>query len=126
MSSLTRVAPVPPSRPQPVEQRGEDRYVCRIEGICRTIDQPPSSADWPVRVLDISRSGVRLLLRRRFEPGRLLTINLAGPLEELAETLLVCVARVTWKSWERQWALGCTWTRPLREDELDAIIRTAG
>src|SRR5437588_3392199 len=33
---------------------------------------------WPARVLDLSARGVRLLLRRRFEPGNLVLVELAN------------------------------------------------
>ncbi len=34
---------------------------------------------WPARVLDLSARGVRLVLRRRFEPGQGVRIGLMSP-----------------------------------------------
>jgi hypothetical protein len=61
----------------PTECRVSERHHCDLPSAC----QPPSAfrskdARWSATIRDISVGGVRLLVRRRFEPGAGLAIEL--------------------------------------------------
>jgi serine/threonine protein kinase len=73
------------------------------------------------RLQDISLSGVRLLLPRRFEPGAILTGEIA---DHQQESTLRVLARVCWVQGrgEGQWDLGCAFHREIGPDELHMLL----
>src|SRR5688572_26354331 len=63
----------------PIECRVSTRHACDVTTSC----QPTSAwgrkdSRWPAAISDISAGGVRLIIRRRFEPGVGLAIELPG------------------------------------------------
>jgi hypothetical protein len=76
---------------------------------------------WSARIQDISSSGVCLVLRRRFEPGTVLTAELQGSTDTITKTLLIHVMRVHEQS-PRKWSVGCAFDRELNDFELKALL----
>jgi serine/threonine protein kinase len=108
------------SRSPAPERRASIRYASRSEASC----QPTSRAKercWSARIQDISASGVCLILRRRFEPGTVLTAELQGAGEKTKKIVLVHVRRVQAQS-PRKWSIGCTFDRVLEDFELKALL----
>jgi hypothetical protein len=67
---------------------------------------------------------VCLILRRRFEPGAGLAIEVVGPNDAVPSILLARVVHVRAEA-GGQWALGCTFVSPLSEEEVQALTGTA-
>jgi hypothetical protein len=98
-------------KPAHAERRASERQLCALETSCF----PATGAQntWPARVIDISTTGVGLLLERRFEPGALLSFRLEGRSEGQSYNALARVVRVTRQA-AGHWLLGCAFL-----DELD-------
>ncbi|HZY83896.1 MAG TPA: PilZ domain-containing protein [Gemmataceae bacterium] len=111
--AVGRTAPRPPH----AERRASARHFCRLEGSCRALPEGRGES-WAATVRDISADGVGLLLRRRFEPGVLLAVELAVGRE--ARSLLARVVHAT--AHAGGWLVGCRFLSPLDEDELRAIL----
>src|SRR5436853_589958 len=115
--------PAPEPRPAAVhsERRAYVRLATDLPVTCRPTGRQPDVA-WPGRVRDISRSGVGLLLRHRFEPGTVLTIELrgsGGPLLR-ATTVRVVHATAVMDGPTSSWLHGCTFDRPLSAEAVEA------
>ncbi len=76
---------------------------------------------WSARIEDISVSGLRLILPRRFEPGTVLAVEIKSPDKKSQSIQVVKVMRVC-RDKPRQWLLGCSFLRPLNAAELRAIL----
>ena len=78
---------------------------------------------WPLIVRDISVTGSRRHAGAPFEPGTELTVEIslgeAGP--RMLPTRVVRVVAET----GGHWVHGCSFTRPLSEDELSALVQLA-
>lgn len=103
------------------ERRAMVRYASDASGVCHpgVVRQERS---WPVRVLDVSATGARLVGPRRFEPGTLLGLELEAVSGPLQRPLL---ARVVWlhRDAADAWVLGCALLTGLTEDELRDLSR---
>jgi hypothetical protein len=103
------------------ECRVSERHSCGLETSC----QPPTvwgdkDLKWSARIEDISQSGLSLVLRRRFEPGSGLAIELPATATSPASTVLVRVVRV--QQHAGSWLLGCAFVSRLSEEELKTLL----
>jgi c-di-GMP-binding flagellar brake protein YcgR len=96
------------------------RFPCDVKALCQVVAEPQTEP-WPARVLNISPTGIGLLVARAIDTGTLLSLELQGPAEPSAHTMLACVVHVT-VSPDGQWALGCNFIRELSEAELQALV----
>src|SRR5438552_13376364 len=72
---------------------------------------------WVARIQDICRQGVRLLFKRRFEPGTLLRLEVPGKPQEA--TLLVQAQVIHVVPYpDGSFGLGCAFSRLLTDEEL--------
>jgi hypothetical protein len=106
------------------ERRAWVRYLTNQEICCQPITASTAGEreiGWVGRVRDISSGGLVLDLRRRFEPGTLLTVELPGKAKGQVRLTPVRVvhARLAGK---RQYALGCEFLSPLSQQELHALL----
>jgi hypothetical protein len=95
------------------ERRAWVRFRSEQDVACNTEE---ANTGWLGRVRNISCSGIALLLRRRFEPGTDLNIELetkAG----WPRRLSVRVIHATQDSNDR-WIIGCAFATPLSREEL--------
>jgi c-di-GMP-binding flagellar brake protein YcgR len=102
------------------EKRTRARYPCAITGSYQILaddDQAPYSA----KVLNISASGVLLLVTAPLETGILLNLQLSGPRGGDPQTILACVVHRRCES-QGEWAVGCNFIRELSEEELGALV----
>jgi hypothetical protein len=102
-----------------------ERHACDLPAAC----QPPTAWNaqefkWPATIRDVSVGGVRLLLRRRFEPGAGLAIELPGADEASPSTVLARVVHVHGQE-DGGWVLGCAFVSRLGDEELNALLGVA-
>ena len=82
----------------------------------------PEAAEycWAGSIQDVSPGGLALNLRRPFVPGTILSVELtpkaAGP-----RCLVVRVGHAT-KQTNDRWIIGCEFTSPLSEEELQSLL----
>jgi hypothetical protein len=106
------------------ELRVTERFSCDVAASC----QPPADwkrggQKWSARVRDVSSGGLCLLLKRRFERGAGLAIELPGSDPDSPSILLARVVHVEAESGGK-WALGCQFISPLSDEELEALTRS--
>lgn len=102
------------------ERRAATRFSFRVQGDCQPITANEAGNHWPVNTLDISTSGVAVLLSRRFEPGTLLALELSGASNPSAYLPLARVCRVTRNG--LHWLLGCVWQDTVATEEIHELV----
>jgi hypothetical protein len=102
------------------ERRAWVRYPCDVEGSCQAL-MAARGLQWVAKVRNLSRGGMALTLRRRFEMGTLLAIEVQGRSAKSPSTLMGRVAHVTAMS-DGTWLLGCAFSSELSEQELQALL----
>jgi hypothetical protein len=106
-----------------VERRAMVRISCDLPGSCEPAPMPMASqpeTQWPARIGNISASGIYMSLKRRFEPGTRLIVELPTIHEATIQTLTAMVVRVNKSS--GKWHHGCKFDTPLTNDELNALV----
>jgi hypothetical protein len=114
-------ANTPTTDPSAGEGRIHERHDCELPGSCRPAsswNQPESR--WCGTITNISLSGVRLRLPRRFEPGAGLAIELPG---EGGEEVFARVVHAR-PAGDGSWDLGCKFVSELSEDEFHRLLYT--
>jgi len=92
------------------------RYPASVE----TTLQPPGDASrFTARVRNISRGGINLIADRALRPGDHVSLELPAA-AELTHNVLACVVRVQAEH-GGEWALGCTFSRELSDEDLQAF-----
>lgn len=101
------------------DRRHTDRSVCDFTCACTPITLNRRGHFYHAKVRDLSCTGIGLLVNRPIEPGSFLAIRLddRGGLPLCAK-----VVHCTLRSDELGWVVGCTLTRQLTLDELDALV----
>jgi hypothetical protein len=108
------------SKPQPSDQRTWDRYTVEVHaGYQLALDG--GSEEHPARVLNISPTGVGLLVEAPVAAGTVLSLRLRSPSGSTDKTMLSCVVHVNRQA-EGEWALGCNFISELSESELLALL----
>jgi serine/threonine protein kinase len=106
------------SVPRVSERRAGKRFSSDKSTICNKLQEPTKRA-WAGKVVDVSQTGVCLELARRVERGVLLAVIFeAGPLRE--HTLIASVKWVKQAAGKR-WRLGCCFTQPLTDEEVQSM-----
>jgi hypothetical protein len=106
-------------RHDPCDQRQWKRFPCSVTARCQLVAND-DALKWPAQVLDISATGVGLLVERDIENGTLLSVELQNAAGTSECTMLACVVHVTHQS-GTEWALGCNFIRSLSEADLRAL-----
>jgi hypothetical protein len=107
------------------ECRVSERHPCGLQTSCQPIAaRADKDYKWPAEVRDISVGGVGLVLRRRFERGTGLAIEIPGPDGQIADTLLAKVVHVTTRR-DGAWLLGCQFVSGLSDDEMQRLLQLA-
>jgi serine/threonine protein kinase len=101
------------------ERRATVRYPSSADGNCRPIGGHAFS--WSAKVLDISATGVQLLIRRRFEPGTVLALELRDGKKSARRSVLARVVRVQQQP-DRKWALGCVLDYRLSQEDVQVLM----
>jgi hypothetical protein len=105
------------------ECRVRERHPCSLQTSCQPIAaRSDKDCLWPAQLRDISSMGVGLVLRRRFERGTGLAVEIPGPDGDVSDTLLAKVVRVATLR-DGSWLLGCHFVSELSEDELERLLQ---
>ncbi len=102
------------------DQRKAMRFPCVTRAYFREVKEaeaPPEQA----HVMDISPSGIGMLVIRPLEVGTLLTLELPGVRDDSVVTVLASVAR-SGQATEGEWVAGCTFSRELTEREMKTLV----
>lgn len=75
---------------------------------------------WPAQVRDLSTGNIGLLIKRRFEPGTLLAVELQSVTQDYSRTLVARVIQAKSQG-GGDWIIGCILASKLDEDELEAL-----
>ena len=102
------------------ERRAAVRFSTDAEIWCLGIGSRTAkrASAWSGRVRDISIAGIGLSMSRRFEPGTALIIELRPT---ALRHLPVHVIHAT-RDAEGHWIIGCTFDRPLSQQELKTFL----
>ena len=119
---IGRRTPTGPKAPSLIRGRSARRavrYPTTLDASCRPIHD--ALARWRAEVQDISATGVRLGLNRRFEPGALLAVEILDEESRAASRLFV---KVLWVRQEalRRWVVGCAFGQELCPSDLDTLL----
>jgi hypothetical protein len=111
-----------PKRPA-LECRVYERLACEIPTVCQPASvQEMKEARWQGTISDISQGGVRLKLKRRFEAGAGLAVELPG--DGVHESSIVFAKVVHLRRHDDgDWLLGCKFLSELSEDQLQRLIQ---
>lgn len=100
------------------ERRVWVRYEANVETACDPSDAEGETLSAQIR--DISRGGIKLVLKRSCEPGTMLTVGLPVVEGRSPLTVLACVVHVTPLA-DGEWAVGCNFARELSGEDLQAF-----
>jgi hypothetical protein len=106
-----------------VECRVYERHTCELRGHCQPTASRGESAEprWSATIIDISRGGIRLRLRRRFERGAILAFELKGANATQSCTAVAKVIHVRAQG-EGAWIMGCKFCNQLGDEELQGLL----
>jgi CheY-like chemotaxis protein len=120
LSLQTTPGPAPEFRGE--ERRACVRYLCHLDGTCQPVGHPSTGESWLGKLRDISATGVKILINRRFEVGTLLAVELPRPGWEATNMLLCRVVRITKDPVGHDWEVGCALDRELSDDEVQSYL----
>jgi hypothetical protein len=102
------------------DYRSYERYRGTGEAICRPVTGGDGDCGWLAQIRNVSQGGLALVLRRRFEPGAGLAVELLGADPETSSTVLVRVVHVCAQP-DEFWLLDCAFLSDLSEDEVQVL-----
>ena len=102
------------------DQRTWMRFECQLTAQIEKIGDSDARRD-SARVLNVSASGVGLLVDRYVDAGALLIVELIGTDQRTRRTILACVVHVNQREGQ-EWALGCNFIRELSEEDIQALV----
>jgi hypothetical protein len=102
------------------------RLYVRYVADAATVDQPVASwtterFKWQAHIRHVSRSGIGLVLPRRFERGTRLAIDVPGGNGASPHTVFARIIRVLEEP-DACWFVGCTFVSELSDEELQALV----
>jgi hypothetical protein len=118
--------PIPPTTGVVSFARTHERHPCDLPSFCRPASGwGDGERSWAVTIRDVSLGGMLLVLRRRFERGTCLEVELPGGDGQEPYTVVARVVnlRAEGGGW---WALGCRFLGELAEDELRRVLARPG
>ena len=98
---------------------GSEQEVCCLPVTPSTGTE--SEVAWLAIVEDVSPGGIGLLVRQRFEPGTLLTLQLSARFDEVTRDLPVRVVHAAQES-KSFWIIGCAFASTLSQEELQTFV----
>jgi hypothetical protein len=103
----------------PADQRTWMRFPCQVKATYQVVgyeETPICTAE----VLNISASGIGLLVNQSIEMGSLLNLELQHINGASRRTILGCVVHANRD--DQRWALGCNFIRELSEGDLQSLV----
>jgi len=107
-------------RHPPSDQRIWMRFPVKVKAAFQRVSTPYAEFT-PTQVINISASGVGLIVSDPIEAGTLLNVELESPSGKFARTMLVCVVHVSGQA-SGDFALGCNFIHELSEEDLQALL----
>jgi hypothetical protein len=105
--------------PDPADRRQTERYPVNADAACPFVS--PVVEDFgPVRIRDVSMTGVGLLLARRVEPGTLLAVTLTSRGRGFNKVVMVRVTHSTPMTGGH--LIGGAFTTPLTYQEMTTLV----
>jgi hypothetical protein len=106
------------------ERRAYVRLESDLTAACRRPAGRSLEPGWTAKVRDLSPGGIGLLLRHRFRPGTVLTLDLRDGTGRLLRTVSARVVHVTPLLVEGipTWLLGCAFDQPLSDEAFRALL----
>jgi c-di-GMP-binding flagellar brake protein YcgR len=104
----------------PEDQRANVRHPSTLKATYQRVAEQDET-EYTADVLNVSASGVGLLLREQLDPGSLISVQLRRPQGEVLRSILACVVHCTERA-NRDRVVGCNFIRELAEDELQALL----
>jgi hypothetical protein len=95
------------------------RFPIKVKANCRKVGG--ANVSCPAEVLNISASGIGLLVNPSLQAGSLLNIDLLDRNDRIIRTILACVVHTTART-GGDYAVGCNFIRELGEDELQSLM----
>jgi PilZ domain len=108
-----------PGKPSAQECRVYERQPCDVPTECRPA-AAYKEATWSATIRNISIGGIRLVIKRRFEPGTCLAVELPG--NDDAYRVLAKVV-YTQAAEAGSWAHGCRFISELSEGEVERLLK---
>jgi hypothetical protein len=107
-----------------MERRAFIRYAIENDADCRA-PGVLKDAGWMARLLNISCTGIGLLMRHRFQPGSPLEVELQTRTGERRRGLRVKVTHATavQADGHPSWLIGCVLVESLNAEELHALLK---
>jgi head-tail adaptor len=102
------------------DQRIWVRFDSEVKATYRILGDPASKPE-TVQVLNLSPSGIGLLVQPSLETGTLLSVDLLDKTGSEGCTILACVVHITVRA-AGDHAVGCNFIRELTEEEMQAIL----
>src|SRR5271157_1158694 len=122
LEQLATAANPVPLQGRRLECRVYQRLSCDLPGYCQPASALGSNETrWPASARDISQGGICLQMRRRYEPGAGLAIELPAAANQENVTFFVRVANVRPEP-GGLWSHGCRFVSPLSQDELKRLV----
>jgi hypothetical protein len=81
--------------------------------------QEAGQTGWLGKLHNISTGGLALILKKRFEPGTVLIVELG--VDRAVGSVTVRVVHTT-LSTKGRWIIGCEFLRPLSDEEVQALV----
>ena len=103
------------------ERRHAVRYFCNLAAHCWLLGDATGFCR-SATVLNISGGGVGFVSGQRFEPGKVLVIEMSNAPGTLARTILAQVIHVQPGQGGNGWSHGCAFCDPLSEDALKNLL----
>jgi hypothetical protein len=107
-------------RHSPTDQRTWMRFACDVKARYQPVGGE-SVPQKPANVINVSASGVGLLVPENIETGTLLSVELQAARGSFTRTMLACVVHATAQP-DGGWALGCNFIRSLSSEDLKALL----
>jgi PilZ domain-containing protein len=107
-------------KPTARDQRAYVRFPCSVQASYQLVKAPDPDPR-PIRVVNISATGIGLQTDHPIDLGRLLSLELRGVSGSFVLSILACVVRLDAQA-GGQWFQGCNLIRELTEPELKALL----
>ena len=104
------------------DQRTWVRFPCKINASYHRLKEEKTTLK-PAKVLDISASGIGLVVTEAMDVGTLLSLHITSLNGGASLPILISVVRVT-SHQEQEWLLGCNFLRELSDRELIPFLKT--
>jgi hypothetical protein len=107
-------------KPPPSDQRAWVRFPSDASATYQMV-RSPLAKPRPATLLNVSPTGVGLLVTEAIEAGSLLNVEFRQARGDASLTIVASVTRVTAKA-GHEWSLGCSFIRELTEKELAELL----